>query len=93
MLPGTMQVMKAGTPHPHHLTSPCPSTPSLAPCPHAGSCPGSGGFWGAHSCQAWLSCACPTVLRASWSSSLFPGKLFKSLIWLNLSNRLFCPAS
>lgn len=53
---------------------------------------------GAHSCCAWLPgwppCGHLTVLSASWSSSLVlssPLKLFKSLIWLNLSNRFVLP--
>lgn len=61
-------------------------------CPHVpiqGLALGSAGLPGLGSlfplCR--LPCARLTVLSASWSSSLFPAKLFKSLIWLNLSNR------
>lgn len=46
MLRSAIRVTKVRTPCPHHPVPPCLSTRSLSPCPHPGSCPGSGGLPG-----------------------------------------------
>lgn len=77
MLPRTMWVMKAGTPHPHHLAYPCPSTPSLAQPGPLSPCRLLPWLWwalGSPFLTSVAACARLTMVRASWSSSLFPRK-------------------